>query len=123
MIGFVESGEESEVVAAFVGWLNSEGRRGRTEVAWADVVAERAGERLVAETKRITAAPGLDLDTLYGQLLRRMTSDPATRYAAVVPEKLVNTARRVHKRYETCCASIFMGSRWATRFESTEVES
>jgi hypothetical protein len=67
----------------------------RTEVACADVIAERDGERLVAEAKGMTTAPGLDLDTLYGQLLRRMTSDPSTRRAVVVPKELVKAAARV----------------------------
>jgi hypothetical protein len=35
------------------------------------------------------------VDTLYGQLLRRMTADGAVRYAVVVPDKLVAAASRV----------------------------
>jgi hypothetical protein len=95
IIAVVESGRESEVVAAFVRWLAREGWRVRTEVDWADVVAERGDERLVAEAKGMTAAPGLDVDTLYGQLLRRMKSEQTARYAVVVPENLVDTAARV----------------------------
>jgi hypothetical protein len=40
-------------------------------------------------------APGLDVDTMYGQLLRRMSLQPGTRYAVVVPEKLIPAASRV----------------------------
>lgn len=40
-------------------------------------------------------APGLDVDTMYGQLLRRMSEAPRTRYAVIVPEKLIPAASRV----------------------------
>lgn len=43
----------------------------------------------------MTAEPGLDVDTMYGQLLRRMTDQAGTRYAVVVPEKLIPVASRV----------------------------
>ena len=86
---------EREVVAAFVTWLQSEGWQVRTEVEWADVVADRGGERLIAEAKGVTSEPGLDLDTLYGQLLRRMVPTAETRYAVVVPEVLITAAERV----------------------------
>lgn len=49
---------ESDVVAAFVTWLEQEGWRVSTEVDWADVVAERGSERLVAEAKGKTSEPG-----------------------------------------------------------------
>lgn len=86
---------ERDVVAAFVSWLEQEGWRVRTEVEWADVVAERGGERLIAEAKGKTSEPGLDVDTLYGQLLRRMVPSAETRYALVVPEGLVPVVERV----------------------------
>lgn len=38
---------------------------------------------------------GLDVDTMYGQLLRRMNFQAGTRYAVVVPEKLIPAASRV----------------------------
>lgn len=91
----VETGRESEVVAVFVAWLDDEGWEVQTEVDWADVVAERGDERLVGEVKGITTDPGLDLDTLFGQLLRRMKPGQATRYVVVVPESLVPVASRV----------------------------
>ena len=93
----METGRESEVVAVFVAWLEREGWQVRTEVDWADVVAERGDERLLGEVKGITTEPGLDLDTLYGQLLRRMTPTQPTRYVLVVPESLVPVASRVPK--------------------------
>lgn len=86
---------EADVVAAFVTWLEQEGWRVSTEVDWADVVAEKGSKRLVAEVKGKTSAPGLDIDTLYGQLLRRMVPIAETQYAVVVPEALVPVAERV----------------------------
>jgi hypothetical protein len=91
----MDTDRESEVVQAFVGWLEQHGWTVATEVAWADVVAERGEERLVAEAKGVTTSPGLDIDTLYGQLLRRMTDLDSTSYAVVVPEKLIQAASRV----------------------------
>lgn len=87
----MEVRRESEVVAAFVAWLRSEGWTVKTEVDFADVVAERGGERLVAEAKGVTSEPGLDVDTMYGQLLRRM--DPATQstYAIVGADPVLLT--------------------------------
>ncbi|MFI0504757.1 hypothetical protein ACH3WN_18260 [Streptomyces albogriseolus] len=51
--------------------------------------------RLLAEVKGETSAPGLDIDTAYGQLLRRMTNEENTTYAIVVPERGVTAALRV----------------------------
>lgn len=91
----VNSGRESEVIADFCIWLESQGWTVQREVAFADVVAERGDERLVAEAKGVTTSPGLDVDTMYGQLLRRMSDTPGTRYAVVVPDKAVSAALRV----------------------------
>ena len=91
----METGRESEVVAAFTAWLRREGWDVRTEVEWADVVADRSGERLIAEAKGVTTAAGLDVDTMYGQLLRRMVPDEQVRYAVVVPASIVSKAERV----------------------------
>jgi hypothetical protein len=91
----VDTGRESEVEAAFVAWLAADGWDVMTQVDFADVVAEREGERLVAEAKGITTSPGLDVDTMYGQILRRMTTLDGTRYGVVVPEKVVPAALRV----------------------------
>ncbi len=64
---------------------------------YADVVATRAGRTLYAEAKGRTSEPGLDADTMYGQLLRRMGSkdDPAVTYAVVVPDTALSAAQRV----------------------------
>ena len=87
---------EAEVVMAFVRWLEADGWTARTEVAFADVVAERGQKTLVAEAKGVTASAGLDIDTLYGQLLRRMADVPGhAQFAVVVPEQVVSMAVRV----------------------------
>ncbi|MFP3712567.1 hypothetical protein [Puerhibacterium sp. TATVAM-FAB25] len=60
------------------------------------MVGQRGVERIVAEVKGYTTRPGLDVDTLYGQLLRRMASrDEETRFAAVVPPSMAAAATRV----------------------------
>jgi hypothetical protein len=84
------------MVAAYAGWLQQHGWTVKREVDFVDVYAERGAERLYAEAKGRTAAIGLDIDTLYGQLLRRM-KDPAAgaRYAVVVPTAAVASALRV----------------------------
>ena len=88
-------GRESEVVEAFGSWLRSEGWTVAVEVNWADIEARRGGVRLLAEVKGITSSAGLDMDTCYGQLLRRMTDEQDVRYAVVLPESLVRFALRV----------------------------
>jgi len=93
-------GDEARVVAAFERWLTEAGWTVRTEVDFADVFAQRGEERLHAEAKGRTAAPGLDIDTLYGQLLRRMPPDEvgSARFAVVVPAEAVPHAQRVNAR-------------------------
>jgi hypothetical protein len=89
-------GDEKRVVDAYVAWLKRNNWTVRCEVDFADVFAEREDERLHAEAKGRTASPGLDVDTLYGQLLRRMrNAQPGARYAVVVPTSAVNAALRV----------------------------
>lgn len=84
----MNTGTEAGVVADFVVSLEAQGWTVTTEVGWADVVAERGAERLIAEAKGLTSAVGLDVDTMFGRLLRRTkASDDLTRYAVVVPEK------------------------------------
>jgi hypothetical protein len=89
-------GDEKRVVDAFVAWLQEGGWTAETEVNSADVCARRGDERLYAEAKGRTADIGLDIDTLYGQFLRRM-ADPGAdaRYAVVVPTAAVRAALRV----------------------------
>jgi hypothetical protein len=91
----VELGTEAEVTGAFVRWLESSGWSVQEQLDWADVVATRSGERLIAEVKGATASPGLDVDTLYGQLLRRMVPEDDVRYGVVVPLSVAEKATRV----------------------------
>jgi len=92
----VVRGGEERVVAAFCGWLTDQGWLVTREVDFVDVFAERAGERLLAEARGRTASPGLDVDTVYGQLLRRMREpDQHTRYAGVVPVSALAAVQRV----------------------------
>jgi len=89
-------GDEKRVVDVYVGWLEGDGWAVQREVDFADVYAERGPERLYAEAKGRTSELGLDVDTLYGQLLRRM-KDPASgaRYVVVVPTSAIGAALRV----------------------------
>lgn len=89
--------KEAEVEAAFVRYLLERGWDVDTDkVDHADVVARRGAEHIVAEIMRTTAAPGLDVDTTYGQLLRRMGDRPeGTRFAIVVHESARKAALRV----------------------------
>lgn len=92
------AGDEARVVAVFAAWLRANGWHVETEKAFADVDAVRGGERLIAEAKGWTSSPGLDVDTLYGQLMRRITpSDEGTTYGVVVPEEARTAALRVHR--------------------------
>jgi hypothetical protein len=88
---------EAEVQAAFVEYLNERGWKVTTNNAdYTDVIARRGDELLLAEVKGTTTAAGLDVDTAYGQLLRRMRERPETvRYALVVPESARTAALRV----------------------------
>jgi hypothetical protein len=89
-------GDELRVVDAFVTWLESEGWAVRREFEFVDIIATRDGETLYAEAKGRTAAVGLDVDTMYGQLLRRMSDGSGSaRYAVVVPSEAVTAALRV----------------------------
>jgi hypothetical protein len=89
-------GDEARVVDAFCAWLQDQGWDVKRENAFVDVVAARGTERLFAEAKGRTKAIGLDVDTLYGQLLRRMPEDgDDARYGVVVPTEAVKAAKRV----------------------------
>lgn len=64
-----------------------------------DIEAVRGSERLICEAKGSTSDAGLDCDTAYGQLLRRMTDQaPGIRYAVVVPSSALKAALRVPQR-------------------------
>lgn len=82
-------GDEARVVEAFAGWLSSQGWTVRTEVDVVDIGAEKNGHRLYAEVKAASTAPGLDVDTAIGQLVRRMPSeaDQSVSFALVVRDE------------------------------------
>lgn len=88
-------GDEERVIVAFCSWLEREGWSVEREIQFVDVLARRDGVTLYAEAKGRTASPDLDVDTMYGQLLRRMTDDAAARYAVVVPSAAITAALRV----------------------------
>ena len=89
-------GDEDRVVRAFRAWLEKEGWEVEQQVTFCDVVASRGDERLYAEAKGRTSSPGLDVDTLYGQLLRRIPSDGLDhRLGVVVPTEAISAALRV----------------------------
>ena len=68
-----------------------------------DVVAHRGNETIYAEVKgRTKSRPGAGVDTLCGQLLRRMpveeVGDPTTRFAVVIPTGAEAAALRVPRQ-------------------------
>ena len=64
--------------------------------SWADVIAEGGNDRLVGEVKGYTAGnTGLDMDTMFGQLLRRMKPGAATTWAVMVPTHSLSAVLRV----------------------------
>src|SRR5215471_8165669 len=96
-------GDEKRVIDAYVSWLERTGWTVRREVNFVDIYAERGDERLYAEAKGRTTSPGLDVDTLYGQLLRRMKDpEPGARYAVVVLTAALNAALRVPAWVRNC---------------------
>lgn len=89
-------GDEARVVNAFCTYLQSEGWDVEREVKFVDVKATKGPLTLYAEAKGRTAAIGLDVDTLYGQLLRRVPDDAEDSIlGVVVPERAVDAALRV----------------------------
>ena len=91
-------GDEARGVDAFCAYLRADGWDVDTGVKWADVLAQRDGQTIYAEVKgRAGPDTGTALDILYGQLLRRMDDEDATRvrYAVVVPDEAVAKAQRV----------------------------
>jgi len=99
----VEWHERDVVVPAFRRWLETQGWETETETGFVDVVAHRGNETIYAEVKgRTKSRSGAGLDTLYGQLLRRMpveeVGDPNTRFAVVIPTGAEAAALRVPRR-------------------------
>lgn len=92
-------GSKANVVAVFSAWLAEHGWVCADRPAHGDrpdIEARHAGgRRLVVEAKGFTRDSGADLDTGYGQLLRRMNGEPATAYALVVAGTVVRFAQRV----------------------------
>ena len=85
------------VERAFKRWLVETGWRLINEPgSWADVIAEHGDERLVGEVKGYTGSnTGLDVDTMFGQLLRRMRPGGATTWAVIVPTRSLGAVLRV----------------------------
>lgn len=96
-------GDEARVVAAFRQWLESDGWATELEVEFVDILATRGDERMYVEAKGRTSSPGLDIDTLYGQLLRRMPEQEVATaiFAVVVPTSALKAANRVPERVRT----------------------
>lgn len=93
----VGRGSEAPVERAFKAWLEREGWRLVDEDgSWADVIAVRGDERLVGEVKGYTGPnTGLDVDTMFGQLLRRMKPGVATTWAVIIPTRSLTSVLRV----------------------------
>lgn len=90
-------GSEAVVERAFKNWLVATGWRLIDDSgSFANVIAERDDERLIGEVKGYNAAnTGLDVDTMYGQILRRMEPDAATTWAVIVPTRSLKAVLRV----------------------------
>jgi hypothetical protein len=94
--GRLMRGDEARVVDAFCSYLERDGWTVAREVANVDVKAIRGQETLYAEAKGRTEAIGTDVDTLYGQLLRRVPEDAENDLlGVVVPERALDAALRV----------------------------
>lgn len=88
-------GSEAPVELAFKRWLEATGWTLINDAgSWADVIAERGEERLIGEVKGHTGgSTGLDVDTMFGQLLRRMKPGAATTWAGIVPTRSLTVLR------------------------------
>lgn len=92
----VMRGDEARVVDAFCSYLQRQGWHVEREVKHVDIKATKGETTLYAEAKGRTAAVGLDVDTLYGQLLRRLPEEAeGDLLGVVVPEEAVAAALRV----------------------------
>jgi hypothetical protein len=93
-------GDEQRVVVAFCDWLAAEGWSTERAVEFVDVLATRGDEVIYVEAKGRTTDPGLDIDTMYGQLLRRMPGEEvgSAIFAVVVPDVALKAANRVPGR-------------------------
>jgi Holliday junction resolvase-like predicted endonuclease len=85
-----------------VGGSRPKGWTTETQKGYIDVVAHRGDQTIYAEVKgRTKGRPGAGLDTLHGQLLRRVSNeqlaDPDTRFAVVVHTGAEQAALRVSR--------------------------
>jgi hypothetical protein len=92
-------GSEAAVVEAFSAWLVEQGWECRPLPAhgnYPDIDARHPdGRRAIVEAKGFTRDSGTNLDTGYGQLLRRMDGSASTEYVLVVAKSVVRFAQRV----------------------------
>lgn len=97
------AGDETRVVEAFRRFLELNGWTLQIPADHVDVQATDGQSTLYAEVKGRTTDPGLDADTMYGQLLRRMKPDEDGRftYAVVVPTSARSAALRVSATIRT----------------------
>lgn len=95
-------GDERLAVEAFAAWLVSQNWNVGFEENWWDIIADRDDQRLYVEAKGRTTSPGLDVDTAFGQMIRRMPAedDPTATFALAVRDepKSVRAALRVPLR-------------------------
>src|SRR4051794_23801274 len=99
----IEWHERDVFVPAFRRWLEAQGWMTEAEQGHIDVVARRGAETIYAEVEgRTKGRPGAGLDTVYGQLLRRMPAAEVdasnTRFAVVVRTGSEAAALRVPRR-------------------------
>ena len=93
------AGSQATVIEIFSNWLADQGWECEKLPPRGDYPAIDArhpdGRRLVVEAKGFSRDAGADLDSGYGQLLRRMKGEPDTAYALVVAKTVVRFAQRV----------------------------
>ncbi|MDA1387547.1 MULTISPECIES: hypothetical protein [Glycomyces] len=90
------AGAADRVLEAFQRWLIAEGWEPTVPESGRHLIeAVRGEERLIGQVKGHTASVGTDVDTGYGQLLRRMADAPGIRYALIVPTSVLPHAERV----------------------------
>lgn len=93
------AGSEATVVEVFKSWLTEQGWACEKLPPRGDYPAVDArhpdGRRLIVEAKGFSRDAAADLDSGYGQILRRIKGEPATTYALVVAATVVRFAQRV----------------------------